>query len=71
MAVDVANAVTMAEPVDLIDAMAVGASVSVPALAAGDRDARLGRTTGADVFTLPEPVCLGRSRDVIAGEVAK
>ena len=50
VAVAVANVVTMAvavviaELVDLVDEMAVGASMGVPALGAGDRDARLGRT---------------------------
>ena len=43
-AVTMAVAVVMAKPVDLMDVMAVGASVGVPALVAGDRDARLGKT---------------------------
>ena len=38
----------MAEPVHLMDAMVVGVSVGVPALAAGDRDTRLGRMVAVE-----------------------
>ena len=47
-AVTMAVAVVMAEPLDLMDVMAAGASLGVPALAAGDRDARLGRTAAVE-----------------------
>ena len=69
VAVAVANAVTMtlvvvmAEPVDLMDAMAVGVSVGVPALVAGDRDARLGRTAAVEAAAaLPTTGRSARSR---------
>ena len=50
VAVAVANAVAMAVLVALMDAMAVGVNVSagVAALAARDRDARLGRTAAVE-----------------------
>ena len=47
-AVTMAVAVVMAEPLDLMDVMAAGASLGVPALAAGDRDAPLGRKAAVE-----------------------